>query len=200
MKDFDATNVIRRELDPGETLLWAGKPRQGTRLQVYDVFMIPFSLMWGGFAVFWESSALRMAFSAQDNHPGFEVWIFPLFGIPFVLIGLYMIFGRFLYDSRNRKNTFYGLTDHRAIIVSGLFGKTIKSLDLKTLHDLSLSEKSNNTGTITFGQDNPFLSLFGGNGFPGMGGMKIPKFEFIEDSRKVYNQIREQQKGPVTPA
>jgi hypothetical protein len=43
---------LRTHLDIDESLLWTGKPKQGINLKRSDAFMIPFSLMWGGFAIF----------------------------------------------------------------------------------------------------------------------------------------------------
>ena len=191
---YDAQMIIQKELDSGERLLWAGMPKQGTIFKSSDVFMIPFSLLWGGFAIFWEYMALSMAPNAQNAPDGFAL-LFPLFGIPFVVIGLYMIFGRFIYDSKKREKTFYGLTDQRAIIVSGVFSKSVKSLNLKTMSDVSLSEKTNGYGSIVFGQEHQMMSMFMGGGFPGMGGSTTPKFELIENAKHVYKQLREHQKS-----
>ena len=189
--NYEAQTVIQRELDAGEQLLWAGMPKQGVILRGSDVFMIPFSLLWGGFAIFWEAMALQI----PSGKAGPVDIIFPLFGIPFVLAGLYMIFGRFFYDSKKRAKTFYGLTDQRAIIVSGLFSKGVKSLNVKTMSDVSLTEKENGYGTIVFGQEMQMMSMFVGGGLPGMGGSTTPKFELIENAKRVYNQLREQQKS-----
>jgi hypothetical protein len=189
--NHDAQMTIQQELDPGERLLWAGMPKQGTIFRGSDVFMIPFSLLWGGFAIFWETMALQI----PSEEPGAIGFVFPLFGIPFVLIGLYMIIGRFFYDAKKRAKTFYGLTDQRALIVSDLFSKSVKSLNLKTMSDVSLSEKPNGHGTIVFGQENQMMSMFMGGGFPGMVGSMTPKFELIENAKQVYNQLRAQQKS-----
>lgn len=192
--NYDAQMIIQKELDSGERLLWAGMPKQGTIFKGTDVFMIPFGLMWGGFAIFWEYMALTMAPKAQNAADGFTL-IFPLFGIPFVVIGLYMIVGRFIYESKRREKTFYGLTDQRAIIVSGIFRKSVKSLNLKTMSDVSLSEKANGYGSIVFGQENQMMSMFMGGGFPGMGGSATPQFELIENAKDVYKQLRAHQKN-----
>jgi hypothetical protein len=152
--------------------------------------MVPFSLLWGGFAIFWEIMALQI----PSEKAGAVSIVFPLFGIPFVLVGLYLIFGRFIYDSMKRAKTFYGLTDQRAIIVSGLLSKGVKSLNLKTLSDVSLSEKKNGYGSIVFGQENQMMSMFMGGGFPGMG-TTTPKFELIENAKQVYNHLRQHQKS-----
>lgn len=82
----DAVSVISHELSSGERLLWSGQPRPGVRLRPFDAFMIPFSLLWCGFAVFWEATVIT------KGAPGF----FMLWGIPFVLVGLYVVFGRFI--------------------------------------------------------------------------------------------------------
>jgi len=85
-------NRAADEVDPGERLLWMGKPAAPGWFQRQDLVLVPFSLLWGGFAIFWEAVALSSR-SARDSV------IFPLWGVPFVLVGLYLIFGR-LYVRR----------------------------------------------------------------------------------------------------
>jgi hypothetical protein len=191
--NHNAQIIINKELASDEKLLWAGMPKQGTIFKGSDVLMVPFSLLWGGFAIFWEYMALTMVPKAQNAPDGFAL-LFPLFGIPFVVIGLYMIFGRFIYDAKKRARTYYGLTDQRAIIVSGLFSQSVKSLHLKTMSDISLSEKTSGYGSIVFGQENQMMSLLMGSGFPNMNGSTTPQFELIENAKQVFKQLREQQK------
>ena len=76
---------------------------------------------------------------------------FDLWGVPFVLVGLYMIVGRFFYEAMLRSRTYYGVTNERVIIISGLSSRTVKSLQVQTLTDVSLSEEASGTGTVTFG-------------------------------------------------
>jgi hypothetical protein len=168
-------------LEPGEKLLWEGRPRQGLMLRPRDTFMIPFSILWCGFAIFWESSVL------SQSAPGF----FALWGIPFVAAGLYFVFGRFLYDAFVRSGTFYALTDRRVLISAGGFRREVRSLILEGLTDLRLSENGDGRGTIKFGadpesQNRGFGSLASGSG--------APAFEGIEDVRGVYRQIMAAQK------
>ncbi len=44
----DLSGLIRSELGGDERLLWYGQPKKGLILRTYDIFMIPFSLVWGG--------------------------------------------------------------------------------------------------------------------------------------------------------
>jgi hypothetical protein len=180
------TSSIERELQRDERLLWKGRPRGGIRLRSSDAYLIPFSLIWGGFAIFWEFMAL---FGTPKKEQA--ALVFPLFGVPFVLIGLYLIFGRFFVDARMRARTEYGLTNRRAIIVSGLFSRTVKSIDLRSTPEITLTEKADRSGTITFGaapsyggygrMQNPWLSGSSGQ----------PAFDMIEDARNVYALIEQ---------
>jgi hypothetical protein len=56
---YEAERAIRSELSSGEKLLWSGQPSGGLRLRPADALMIPFSLLWAGFAVSWELSVVR---------------------------------------------------------------------------------------------------------------------------------------------
>lgn len=46
----DIMSPIGRELAASERVLWSGQPKQGVSLRGADALMIPFSLLWGGFA------------------------------------------------------------------------------------------------------------------------------------------------------
>ena len=173
--------VLSPQLGRGEKLLWSGRPRQGIFLRSNDAYLIPFSLLWGGFAIFWEHGVLT------SNAPFF----FGIWGIPFVLIGLYLIVGRFFVDAKQRSRTFYGLTNQRVIIVSGVVSRNIKSLQLRTLSEVSLAEREDGSGTITFGPSAPWWSGVGG--WPGARKDASPTFESIPAAREVLERIRSAQ-------
>src|SRR5437899_365791 len=69
-------------------------------------------------------------------------FFFKLWGIPFVLVGIYVMIGRFFVDARQRSRTYYGLTDQRVIIISGLRNRQVKSLPIGSLSDVSIIEKA----------------------------------------------------------
>src|SRR4030095_11720228 len=119
--DFNLETDLQPHLERNEKLIWAGQPKKGIIFRPYDIFLIPFSLLWCGFAIFW------MFMAAKGSV------LFALFGIPFVIIGLIFVFGRFIIDARQRANTYYGLTEDRIIIVSGVLKKKVKSFNVKTL-------------------------------------------------------------------
>lgn len=109
VSDFEAWDRLRPLLRPGEQLLWVGRPDPKVRFVSADLFLVPFSIMWAGFAVFWEWTAI-----ASHAPIFFELW-----GVPFVLVGLYFTVGRFVYKRRRKLATVYGLTDSRAIMLTG---------------------------------------------------------------------------------
>lgn len=181
----ETSREFEGQLMPGERMLWAGRPKPGLALRAGDIIMIPFSLLWGGFAVFWEAGVLR----------GGAPFIFTLWGVPFVLVGLYMIAGRFFVDAWQRAKTYYALTDERVIIVSGLLSRNVKSLTLKTLQDISFSQKRDGSGTITFGPTHPMGWMYAGSSWPSSRRYAPPCFEMIGNAKEVYDQILAAQKN-----
>jgi hypothetical protein len=167
-----------------ERLIWSGQPRRGLRLRAADAFLIPFSLLWGGFALFWEASVIG------SGAPIF----FRLWGIPFVLIGLYLILGRFFVDAWRRARTYYGLTAERVLIITVPFQRQVKSIPLRGLPELTLKERGDRSGAIVFGSA---PSIYGGlaGSWPGGGSHSPPSFEMIENVRQVFEQIRTAQRS-----
>jgi len=171
---------IQEQLVSGERVLWSGRPHQGLVFRTMDWFFIPFSLLWGGFAI-----AFPVLLFTEDAP-------FPMlaFGVLFGLVGIYVIFGRFILDIAQRRATFYALTTDRAIIVSGLLHQTVRSVVLKNLGELSVTTRRDGTGTITFGQPNPFAWAYPGGGFTMWGTAHYaPTFELVDNVKTVYQRI-----------
>ena len=179
-------SVLRLHLSPGERVLWMGQPIGGLRFTASDLLLVPFSLLCGGFAIFWELSVMRF------NAP----LLFRLWGIPFVLIGLYLIVGRFFHDAWRRSRALYALTEQRVIILDGGVQQRMRSLSLRSLPEIAISEEPAGRGTITFGSPTlPFgwFGWFGRSGWPGTGQLAPPAFESIQNARSVHELIRNAQ-------
>jgi hypothetical protein len=74
-------------LSPGERLLWQARPAADIRLADFLSVRLPFGL------VFWITAALAMT----RQTCGFDV--FPLFGVPFFVVGLHMAVGVPIWDA-----------------------------------------------------------------------------------------------------
>jgi hypothetical protein len=165
--------VLRPEVASHADLLWVGRPARGIRLQASDAFAIPFSLLWGGFVTFWETAAIV----------GHAPLTMLLAGLPFAIVGQYLIWGRFLVDARRRARTFYGLTADRAIVVTTGRVRKVQPVQLRPKMVIELEERRDGRGTIWFGR---------AVRAPGRRGWAPPlSFEMIDDARAVYARIRE---------
>jgi hypothetical protein len=182
----DTSSKFESELNPGERILWSGQPHQGIVLRAADWFIIPFSLIWGGVA-------LIFAYATVAQHAPLGV---VLLGVLFGLVGLYVIVGRFFVDKLQRQNTYYALTDKRAIIISGIFTQHIKTLIIQNLPEIGVTTRRNGIGTIMFGSSHPFAWMYASSGFPNMGFYhSAPSFENISDVRSVYQLVKLVQTG-----
>jgi hypothetical protein len=177
------SDLLQMELGAGEKLLWSGQSVQGLRLRGYDVFLIPFGLLWMGFIV------LAMLGISGEEFPLFICFWF----IPFLLMGLYLLIGRFFADAWQRSHTLYALTDQRALIVTTMGKPKVKSLILRNLPQITLVAGAQGRGSIVFGNPNGmawwYKTFFFGPGLSAEG-FTPPEFEEIENVRDVYRQIQ----------
>lgn len=189
----EAGAVMRDHLFPGEKLLWSGRPRQGLVLRPIDMFLLPMTLGWVGFAILWQLKLVDLQKSAP---------FLSIVGIPFVVVVLYFLVSRFLMDAKRRSNTCYGVTDGRIIISSGIFSLTRQSLHLDTLPEVSITESTSTKstageGTISFGTS-PYGAVMAAlPGFPGSSQNDLPRFEVIPDGKSVYEMILSAQRKEI---
>ncbi len=140
MKFDRAIKYISPKLSEDERIIHHCKPVKGHLFKSSDIFFIPFSLVWCGFVIF---IALASTFTSS-NTPLEVLLILTLF----VLIGLYMVFGRFIHVLYKRSRTFYFITNKKIIRLYKKYISIIDGNDLPTMHMDSFSDGS---GTIRFG-------------------------------------------------
>jgi hypothetical protein len=179
-----ASAVLQFPMERGERQLWAGVPRQGIMLRPADSFAIPFSVLWGGFAVFWVVSVLRSGARF--------LWVF---GLPFVGVGFYVTVWRFVADAQRRARTSYFVTSSRIVLIRGARTPVTTSLLLTTLSNVTMTERPDGTGTINFGMMDPRLAMYANMSFPGM--PQLTSFESIPDVRTVYGIIHSAQQDAL---
>ena len=168
---------LQSDLQPGEVLEWSGKPSPRRLFTVSDFYVIPFSLLWGGSAIFWEISVVA------SGAPLF----FELCGVPFVLIGLYLIFGRFLYTAWERRHTWYGVTSQRIIILTTTFGHRVESFYFGNMLEIETRISGNGYGTFLFGEEPTYRGYV--LGFDWGRRRLAPGFYSIPDARYVFELI-----------
>ncbi|MGT2462945.1 hypothetical protein [Sinomonas atrocyanea] len=104
----EAWSRLQPILREGEHLRWAGQPDPRVKFARADLLLVPFGIWWGVGTVFFESIAIASGAPIS----------FVLYGIPFLVVGLYVSVGRFIYKKRRKLMTVYALTDSRAIVSS----------------------------------------------------------------------------------
>ncbi len=182
--DNTAQAAVMRELQAGEHLLWSGMPRQGLRFRRGDISLVPFSLFWCA-AVF--SGVYKNIILHKEPSASL------IFLLPFAAIGIHLLVGRFFVDAYQRSRTYYGVTDQRVLILSGIWTREVKTVSLKTLNEIALSERSDGSGDILFGAMSPSYLRWRGESY-GIDKRMIPSFDLIDNVRQVYDLIQQTQR------
>lgn len=183
MEQVHPTLILQRLLEGGESLIWADRPGRGVGLKGSDLLALPITLLWTAFIALWAWQAYRQ---------GAPLYVLA-FAAPLVLYGLYLSTARLLGDPLGRRHEVYGVTDRRAIIVSGRKGRRVRFLNLRDVEDVVLVEHRNGTGTILLRTGTEAQEAFLPPGRPGPGGEVATgfRFAFIARPRYVHNLILE---------
>jgi hypothetical protein len=166
--------MANRELEAGEGVKWMGMP-QPRFFTTYSKGAFLFAIPWTAFALFWVAGAA--GFQIPDFKDGFA--IFPLFGLPFVLLGIWMLLTP-LFVYLNARKTLYMITDKRAVVFEGGSNTTIRSFEPEQLNEIIRKERNNGLGDLVFKREFSQKSLIKDIGFIN-----------IEDSKEVERKIKE---------
>jgi hypothetical protein len=150
----DVVEQLQPVLQPGETVLWSGRSDTAVMFTAADLYLVPFSLLFSGFSIFWIIAASGGESSGHSSSGFF------LFGIPFVVFGLYYLVGRFVAKWALKRITAYAITNRRALVLAGR----------RRLHEAALDGGSRITRisrngshmTVTFNSAVPQASFFSG--------------------------------------
>jgi hypothetical protein len=148
MNPGDVQLCAQSELQGGESLLWSGPANPGRSAMSAlpaAFFGIPFT----GFAFFWMSTAYRGTHNLANHHnalaSGFSV--FPLFGLPFLLIGLAMILAPLGVYLKGRSGV-YAVTNRRVMLITGTTTRSVKSITPADITEVDHRERPDGTGDV----------------------------------------------------
>mgnify|MGYP000004662641 CR=1 FL=1 len=171
--------------EPGEVLLWQGAPEPGAKFSwgfvVISIFGVPFLL--AGLSSMGQGIS---AFFRQDGPMAIMLGLFFItFSVPFLLIGLALIFGPWLASIHGHKFVQYALTNKRAYIAKSFIKHAIDSYVIGPDNVITLEQGK--FDSVKFATVHSHDS----------DGDKITKsvgFDWISEGRAVYHLIREIQK------
>jgi len=179
----EADKQLQHELLEGEELIWTDKAGTGIRFVLRDIILIPFGIIFFVGSLIWESIVLL-------GMPVLYKIAFSLIGIPFILMGFYLLIGRFWIDSKRRGKTFYGITQKRLIIKVIKHPAIVEVFNITTLSAMEINEKPDGSGTIKLDSDPPYYSAW-------KTGYTYRKtawaIESVQNIRSIYDLILQQQ-------
>ena len=163
-------------LDPGERIIWQGRPDGGFYLKPSNYVMALFGLAFAGFAFFW------MVMAGQA---GGGFWAF---GLLHFAVGVGLVVGAVYWGTFKRQRTWYSLSNQRAFIATELpvVGRRLKSWPIT--EDIPLAMDDGDLSNVWFASETRRRSK---------GGRYTVKigFERIADGRDVYRLLRDVQRG-----
>jgi hypothetical protein len=172
------TGPFQDKLLARERILWSGAPATGLLLTARDAYLVPFSLVWCGFAIFWTYEA------TGHGAPFF----FYIMGGALTCFGVFLAIGRFVVDAWLRGRTSYAVTNQRILIFREAPFSSLISLDLESLPQIQLTGAGKGRGSLRFG---PPMSTFGNRNLSGWTPAldPVPQFLAVEEAPKVFDLI-----------
>ena len=128
-------------LQPGERILWQGRPDRAFALKPQHILSLIFGLVFAGFALVWMVMAARAG------------GLFWSFGLIHFAVGLGLAIGPPLAWMIRRRGTWYTLTDRRAFIATDLPVKGRSLADYPIMPDTPVISDDRMPGSVLFARE-----------------------------------------------
>ena len=208
--DDKLQRLVTDELDRAERVAWLAQPAPRGSFPWLALPIVLFAIPWTLFALFWMAGTAGLIgnFNGRQGEAGPQPvqWMFALFGVPFVLIGLGMMSTPFWMLRRIRRaaaRTAYVITDRRAIVIDGGYygdggmatmlagplmmlgrGLRIRSYLPNELQDVQRIQRDDGSGDILFGEVVFASETNGRRQFTRSGFFSISDVKRVEDMLK----------------
>jgi len=146
---------VDRELQPDERILWMDMPiptfftRESKKIFLFGIFFT-------SFAIFWTCGAAGFTIpNLKEVSNPFQLvsLLFPLFGLPFILIGFFLLLNP-LFAYGKAFKTVYLITDRRAMTFEIGWSKTVRSYPPSRLLNVYREERRDGTGDVIISSEN----------------------------------------------
>lgn len=138
--------ALDSEIMRGERVVWKG--RAIGRLNPASFAIWLFAIPWTAFSLFWTMMAgLFGLLGSGESEMDLMAWIFPLFGLPFILVGLFMLSIPFRAP-RQARRTIYAITDQRIIRLFRGSRLDVQSIPISRIGLIERSEARDGSGTL----------------------------------------------------
>lgn len=138
--------ALERELAPEEAVLWHGWQLARLDPRLFGIYL--FAVPWTAFALAWTGIAIGAVASMGDEGPGLLAWAFPLFGLPFIAVGGWMLARPFV-PLWERGRVLYVVTDRRVLKLA--LGRTLEvnTVPADRIGPAQRSENRDGAGTLS---------------------------------------------------
>jgi hypothetical protein len=135
--------IALQELEPGENLLWTGRPDPG-RAAVQILPLEVFGAVWTAILGYWGWAAWARGAAIDPRGPDL---CFPLFGLPFLLIGLAALsVPAWVYLTSRR--IVYAVSNERVLVVSSGTTRVVRTLRARDIDAIQRRERPDGSGNL----------------------------------------------------
>lgn len=138
--------ALERELGPDEVVQWHGWQLGRIEPRMFGIYI--FAVPWTLFSLAWTGIATTAVAASGQTGLGLFAWAFPLFGLPFVAVGAWMLSRPFV-PLWERGRVLYVVTDKRVLKLSLGRALTIKTVPADRIGLAERREEAHGTGTLS---------------------------------------------------
>lgn len=138
--------ALERELYSDETVQWHGWQLGRLDLRTFGIYV--FAVPWTAFSLAWTGIAATAVGMSDQAGFGLFAWAFPLFGLPFIAVGGWMLARPFM-PLWERGRVLYVVTDRRVLKLAIGRELSIKTAPSDRIGLVQRSERTDGTGTLS---------------------------------------------------